>query len=262
MLSLAALAFGAACSQAADATLAIPGTRVTLDEVLFVPGNDRRYRFDVRDWRVCRRSDFAPGARLDLIDVVLNADVLRLAPDGSTCNVVFSQAEVATQAPSDLAITSPGCRVIFGRSGSQLRSARVTPRPFSAEQYEKCASRLGLFLLGFNGALVIADDTLFVPTAQSIWSTFPGRPGYVPVFQYLLGRCTIDLGRIEMRTDLPRSMKCTGPTPADPAPPAPAPPAPTPPPATHSGNLNFDNGEGGIRDRQLDLGRSIDVASD
>ena len=94
------------------------------------------------------------------------------------------------------------------KDGEMLHSVRVVPRPFTSDQYEKCFFRLGLFLQGFNGALVLPDADLFVPYQNSVWSAFPKPPRYVPRFQYILTGCDLDPGRINKRSDV-RPLKCT-----------------------------------------------------
>jgi hypothetical protein len=109
---------------------------------------------------------------------------------------------------ADLALDHDGCRFVFAMVGHQLQSVVVYPKPFSAVQYEKCVLRLGLFVNGFNGALVIEDARLFVPYRKSAWATHPNPPTYVPMFHYLLTECAIDFSQIERRSELPNDLRC------------------------------------------------------
>lgn len=217
LAALSALALGAQCAppeqnaaapDQADARPTIPGTRVSLEDALFLPGRDTRLPIDSPPgWRVCRSSDHASGSRLGLVSVILNdEDLLQLGSE-EDCRVRIMRDAPPANA-SDFVVDGPGCRFAFERAGEALRAVRLTPAPFVPAQYEKCFYRLGLLLRGFDGALVMPDEILFVPVGNSPWVSFPNPPAQVPVFQYLLSACAVDPARITRRSEVPRPLPC------------------------------------------------------
>jgi hypothetical protein len=198
----------AACSAQASSPL-IPGTRITLEEAFFLPGEDRRYVADTPNrWLLCRDSDTPADAHLALLGVVLSdGDLLRLQL-ADRCNVRVSRAPVTATAASDMVVDAPGCRVVFGKDDEELASILINPSAFSAEQYEKCLFRVALFLKGFNGALAISDEDLFVSYRSSPWSTYPRPPRYVPLLQIYIARCDLDTSLILSRNDISSRVSC------------------------------------------------------
>jgi hypothetical protein len=187
----------------------IPGTKIALDQLLFLPGESIRRRFDVREWSICRDNAHTKGSQLGLAEIILNdPDVLTLgSPD--SCKVTMLDAAPAAASASEQRISGPGCVWVFSKAGGAFRSVTQSPTPFTPAQYEKCYFRLALFLKGYNGALTLPDAVLFVPYRKSPWSTFPKPPQFVPVLQYLLTGCSTDIEGISRKDEIPQEINCS-----------------------------------------------------
>lgn len=197
------------CSAGAATAPQIPGTHITLEQAIFLPGRDTR--FDVSRsgiWRICRSSDYAEGTQLGLLTIILAEERLLRLGNPPDCEVVISRVDQYQTSSSDFVHDAYGCRFVFSQRQGVLRSVRLTPSPFSAEQYEKCVLRLGLFLTGYNGVLAISDVELFVPYDRSVWASFSSHPRFVPIFQFNITACEVDPARIFRRRDMPRNFRC------------------------------------------------------
>jgi hypothetical protein len=207
--AVAAAALLLGCASQGRSLPPIPGSRITLDQAIFLPGRDSRFALSRGGlWRLCRASDHARGSRLGLITIILAREGLLQLGEAGDCEVRVTRSDREAPRPSDFVHDAHGCRMVFAQDGGMLRSARLAPTPFVPEQYEKCLLRLGLFLVGYNGALAIGDEDLFVRSRHSPWMSFPRPPAFVPIFQWTIGACDVDPARIARRADLPTNMHC------------------------------------------------------
>ena len=92
-----------------------------------------------------------------------------------------------------------------------IRHIDVVGNIDNAPLFDKCIYRVGLFSMGYNGALDIEDERLFVPRSESYWMFFPDGEEFVPLIQIFIELCDIEMQKFSSRKELieaSKNMKC------------------------------------------------------
>lgn len=197
-----------ACHASDVSSHAIPGTSITIEEALFLPGQTSKIPLatDVA-WHICGPEDIIGTSNAGYVGTIVGKTMFQLARD-RPCTVEIVEAVPKLRKPTSRVVEGPGCTWSFDLSAGAVRHVQLAIRPRAPAQLYRCLSRLGLFIIGIQGGLQIPDEKLFVPSSQSIWAAFPRVPAEVTMLQYILWRCKVNARSINDSSQISQLPRC------------------------------------------------------
>lgn len=209
--ALSILFFSTSCAQGReDKGALIPPTKIHITELIFANDLPQHYFIAQYDgYRICRDSEVPKNVEKSLVAGILQTESMSLG-DPETCQISYLK-EKNIERKYDFSIKKNGCDFNFIIFNNIVRRLDVVGNINDLEAFNKCAFRSGLFSMGFNGALDIDDERLFVPRSKSFWAAFPEGENYVPLIQFFLAQCDFKMRKFASRQDViaaSQNMEC------------------------------------------------------
>ena len=195
---------GFAEGRRSTAVALIPGTKVSVPQILFAPGHNSKIpMLAASEWKLCRRTKTPPGTNAGAMSFVVgDVQSLHFAGKGQACNADIGQF------PDDgekyWYFEGCGWNSPYGTLSKTHIKLVVTE--FTSNNVAKCFARMKLYLRGYQGALTIPDSAIFVAVADSPWRNYAKMPEFVPIFQFILGRCETKILAIRDRNEAAKSV--------------------------------------------------------
>ncbi len=211
IMTLSLLFLSTSCAQGQeDKGALIPPTKIHIAELIFANDLPRHYFISQYDgYRICRDSEVPKNRGKTLVQGILQTQSMSLG-DSEACQIRFLK-EKNIERKYDFSITKNGCDFNFIIFENIVRHIDVVGNISDAVAFDKCVFRTGLFTMGFNGALDIEDERLFVPRSRSFWASFPEGEEFVPLIQFFLAQCDFKMQKFASRQDViaaSQKMKC------------------------------------------------------
>lgn len=170
LLVLLSLSASSGCASPPTAAEIIPGTRVTLDELFFLPGEERLVRFS-EPVSLCLTSDWRREYRGAGIGRITGQSPFnRLDELPASCPVSLLGPRDPVRIGNARTFESPACRISFRATGGRLEAVEGRVVNAAAASYRECAYRLALFVEGYNGAATLEPERLFIDTNRTIFA--------------------------------------------------------------------------------------------
>lgn len=179
-----------------DRGFKVPYTELYSVELLFSEDLPEHYfKPENEKYLVCRDSEVPNDGKRNLVNTVLNTDHMYLGND-EECSIHYKRV-MDPNVEYDIEVAKNGCSLYFALAPQKIDHIYVVGNHDKVDQFNKCKYRVGLFALGYNGALDITDERLFVPKTNSFWASFSDGPKYVPLFQYFMDLCDLEMRRFK-----------------------------------------------------------------
>lgn len=181
----------------------IPGTKVSVPEILFAPGHNAKIpMLAASEWKLCRRTKTPPGTNAGAMSFVVgDVQSLHFAKKDQACNVDIGQFPEGEEQYWYF----EGCGWNSPYGTLNKTHIKLVVKEFTSNSVAKCFARMKLYLRGYQGSLSIPDSSLFVDVADSPWSKYAKMPESVPIFQFVLGRCEPKILAIRDRDEAAKS---------------------------------------------------------
>jgi hypothetical protein len=178
----------------------VPYTKIRSMELLFLSDLPTHIFFEPSDGhKLCRNSDFLKQRRARLTDHVLRSNVMKIGSEDSCKITVLKKPPPFFKYNKKIANNK--CKYYLNIKGNNLHHLYFIRDHSNIDLYDKCFFRMGLFMMGMNGALEIEDARLFVPRKKSPWAALPAGESSVPLVQYFMDLCTFEMKRFESREE-------------------------------------------------------------
>ncbi len=211
MMTLSLLFYSASCAPSQDDKGAlIPYTQIHIVELMFAEDLPEHYFIGQYDgYRLCRDTDIRNGWKNSFVGLVLATESMSLGVP-ETCQITFLKKRRDNRR-YDFNVKKHGCDYYFQMSDDVVRRMDIIIDSDDITVFRKCLFRTGLFSMGFNGALDIEDERLFVPRSKSFWAVYSKGPEYVTLVQFFLAQCDFKMQKFASRQDVieaSQNMKC------------------------------------------------------
>jgi len=191
----------------------IPGTNVTVEELLLLPGTDRAFaQTDRPTDPLCASQPLASswrGSVFYLIDRRLPFDKGVTATE-RPCRFEFREVQERSDQRYDY--TAGACAFRLTKNGDNVRRLQLfVSAKASPDEVRECAVRQGFFVLGYGGALTMPRAKLFRSTTSTLLAgheTLIGRTTVHPIVQFLRWCAPLDgarwgkMSRAEIRREI------------------------------------------------------------
>ncbi len=199
------------CSKDVDSKgFLIPGTQIFSAELILAEDLPQHYYLgQYTDHRLCLNDTIKKGWLDSFVGPVLQTEIINFGlPDG--CQITFLDKKHDSRA-YDFYIKKHGCDYYFQMSKDGIQYMDVIVNKSDITSFRKCLYRTGLFSMGFNGALDIEDERLFVLRSESSWAAMHKGPKYVTEVQDYLSQCNFKMQKFASRQDVieaSKNMRC------------------------------------------------------